>query len=113
MIFAAKHNMFKTALVISVLFLSLFAHAQQKWLKRVSFGLEQDLLPYATGGYFAGVWTGIDQVSIRALTAKLNKPDFIVKDGFTNNKVTACAMLADYFLKDNWKGWWAGAGWVY
>jgi hypothetical protein len=84
-----------------VLFLSLYACAQQKSLKRVSFGLEQDILPYATGGYFASVWIGMDQVRIRALTAKVNKPDFIVKDGFTNNKVTAHAILADYFLKDN------------
>jgi hypothetical protein len=101
MIFAAKQNMLKTALVIGVLFLSLYACAQQKSLKRVSFGLEQDILPYATGGYFASVWIGMDQVRIRALTAKVNKPDFIVKDGFTNNKVTAHAILADYFLKDN------------
>jgi len=102
----------KVVFMAMMLFLSAIAFAQKNESK-ISFGLEQDVLPYATGGYFAGAWIGKDQLRIRALTAKVNKPDFIVKDGFTNNKVTAYALLVDGFLKDNWKGWWAGAGWVY
>jgi len=42
----------------------------------------------------------------------VHKPNFIVKEGFTNNNVTAYALLGDYFLNKNWKGLWAGAGLV-
>lgn len=100
------------AFVLLVLFTSA-ATAQRTPLKKINAGIEQDILPYATGGYFAGIWAGKDHVRIRAITAKVHKPDFIIKDGFTNNKVKAYALLPDYFLKDNWKGWWAGTGLVY
>lgn len=80
-----------------------------KW----SIGVEQDVLPYATGGYFAGLWAGKKQVRVRALTAHVHKPDLLVKDGFTNNKITAYALLGDYFLKEGWKGWWIASGLVY
>jgi hypothetical protein len=113
LIFVAKDAMAKILPALILLFFSICANSQDDAQKRISFGLEQDLLPYATGGYFAGGWVGMDHVRVRALTAKVNKPDFIVKDGFANNKVTAYAVLADYFFKENWKGWWAGAGWVY
>lgn len=97
-------------------FLVLFAAAscaQQTPRKKIDVGIEQDILPYITGGYFAGAWVGKDHIRIRAIMAKVHKPDFIIKDGFTNNRVKAYALLADYFLKNNWKGWWAGTGLVY
>ena len=80
---------------------------------RMNAGLEQDVLPYVTGGYFAGAWVGKDHIRIRVITAKVHKPDFITKDGFTNNKIKAYALLGDYFLKSNWEGWWACTGLVY
>lgn len=76
-------------------------------------GLEQDLLPYLTQGYFIGGWAGKDHVRVRALTAHVHKPEWITPEGFTNNQVTAYALLGDYFLKDDWSGWWLGAGVVY
>ena len=82
---------------------------ETKW----NFGIEQDLLPYVTGGYFAAAWIGKDHVRVRALTAKVYKPDFVVKDGYTNNNTTAYAVTIDYFLKKQWKGWWIAAGGVY
>lgn len=99
-------------LALLILFTSA-AFAQQSKPGKINFGIEQDILPYATGGYFAGVWAGKDHFRVRAITAKVHKPDFIIKDGFTNNRVKAYALLGDYFLKNNWKGWWAGTGLVY
>jgi hypothetical protein len=99
------------------LWLCLFSfytsHAQDTASHKWNFGLEQDLLPYATGGYFFGAWAGKNHVRIRGLTARVHKPDFAVTDGFTNNDVTAYAITTDYFLKQNWKGWWISAGLVY
>jgi hypothetical protein len=87
--------------------------AQDSTRKGIIVGLEQDVLPYATGGYFAGVWAGKGHMRVRTIMARVHKPDLIVKENFTNNKVTAYAILGDYFLKEDWKGWWAGAGLVY
>jgi len=100
------------ATVILVLF-AFASSAQQSPRTKINAGIEQDVLPYVTGGYFAGAWIGKDHIRIRAITAKVHKPGFIIKDGFTNNRVKAYALLGDYFLKSNWKGWWAATGLVY
>lgn len=75
-----------------------------------NIGLEQDVLPYLTGGYYGGVWVGKGQLRARALVAHVHKPALIVPDGFTNNVVTAYALVADYFLKPDWAGWWLSGG---
>jgi hypothetical protein len=80
---------------------------------RFTIGTEQDILPYLTGGYYAAGWAGKDHVRVRALTAQVNKPDIIVPEGFDDNWVTAYAVLAEYFLKENWQGWSASTGFVY
>ena len=92
--------------------LSLGVSAQEPRSPKLSFGIEQDFLPYATGGYYAGAWVGKGHLRVRALTARVHKPDLIVKKGFTNNNVTAYALVADYFLKEDWKGWWISSGLV-
>jgi hypothetical protein len=91
----------------------LAGFAQTDSTTRLNIGIEQDALPYITGGYFAGAWAGIGHIRVRAITARVHKPDFIIKKGFTNNRVTAYALLADYFLRKGWSGWWAGSGIVY
>ncbi|MDX1939231.1 MAG: hypothetical protein SFU99_01690 [Saprospiraceae bacterium] len=95
------------SLIINLL--SISAPAQSTF----TIGIEQDALPYFTGGYFGAVWAGKGHLRGRALLARVHKPDFITPDGFTNNHTTAYAFLADYFLKEDWKGWWIGAGLVY
>lgn len=80
---------------------------------KLNFGLELDVLPYATGGYFGAGWIGKNKWRARALLADVNKPDFTTKEGFTNHHIKANAVLLDCFLKDNWKGWWIGGGTVY
>lgn len=78
----------------------------------ISFGLEQDILPYVLNGYFANVWAGKGHVRVRALLARVRKPDFMIPAEFSNNKVTALALVGDYFLRDDWSGFWLGAGLV-
>jgi hypothetical protein len=104
--------MFRTFLILFCLAILTDATSQTS-AKKISIGVEEDLLPFATGGFFGGLWAGKDHIRGRALIARVYKPDFIIKKGFSNNNVTAYALLADYFLKDNWNGWWAGAGIVY
>ena len=104
----------KTALLGFIILLSTYyVHAQDSTRSKWKIGIEQDILPYVTGGYFAAAFAGKDHLRIRALTARVYKPDFAVKDGFTNNNTTAYAVTIDYFLHKNWKGWWIAAGGVY
>ena len=76
----------------------------------VSAGIELDALPYITGGYFGAAWVGTGHIRGRALIAKVNMPEFFVADGFTNNDVLSFAVLADYYLADDWTGPWIAAG---
>lgn len=99
--------------ILLLVLIPVCCFSQKDSSSKFTVGVEQDILPYATGGYFIGFWMGKDQVRVRTLFARVNKPDFIIKKGFTNNKVSAYAITADYFLKKNWTGWWAGAGLVY
>jgi hypothetical protein len=78
----------------------------------LTVGFEQDALPYIFNGYFANVWVGKGHVRSRVLMVSVRKPDFLLSDGFTNNRVHAYAITADYFLKEDWKGWWISTGGV-
>lgn len=99
-------------LPIFLLSLAIPLHSQQP-AKRLSIGLEQDVLPYATGGYFGCLWVGGGHWRVRALLAKATKPDFLLPDGFRDNTIQAYALVADYFLKPGFEGWWLGGGAVY
>lgn len=76
-------------------------------------GIEQDVLPYLTGGYYAGVFAAKGHVRVRALMAQVRKPGIIVPDRFTDNWVTAYALVGDYFLRDNMSGLWISSGIVH
>lgn len=54
---------------------------------QVKTGLELDILPYLTGGYFGAGWVGKGHVRARALIAQVNMPDFITPKGFTNHQI--------------------------
>lgn len=112
----------KKAILLIFTVLSMQSQAQSKndtdsfqknQTSKWNFGLELDVLPYATGGYFGAAWAGKNKWRARALFADVNKPDFTTKDGFTNHHVKAYAVVLDRFLKDNWKDWWIGGGPVY
>lgn len=100
-------------LLLTLVLLVYLCAAQGQSQQKLSVGIEQDILPYITGGYFAGAWVGRDHVRARGVLAHVHKPDFITPNGFTNNQVTAYAILLDYFHKREWSGWWGGAGVVY
>lgn len=104
----------KIPLLLALFLTAIFTvFSQEEPSNRFTAGLEQDVLPYVTGGYFAGIWAGKGHIRGRALLVRVHKPDFILPAGFSNNRVTAIALVGDYFLRKNWKGWWAGAGIVY
>ncbi|MBK8705964.1 MAG: hypothetical protein IPN33_22030 [Saprospiraceae bacterium] len=101
----------KSLLISLLLLVQIMAAAQDMPTKRRwTAGIELDVLPYATGGYFGAVWAGSSHLRARALVARVYKPDWSISKGFTNNRVTAYALVADYFLRKEWTGWWIGGG---
>lgn len=80
-------------------------------------GVAIDLLPpimsATTGnfGYSAQLWYGYRKIRIRGVIAGFTMPDKLLgNDDFTNLETTATALIFDYFLKNNFKGWWLGTG---
>lgn len=102
----------KFLLLLLSLYLSVTTQAQVNEPKKLQSGLELDVLPYATGGYFGAGWIGKDLWRMRVLTAFVKKPDWSTTKGFSNHQIHAYALVADRFFKKDWKGWWAGAGLV-
>ncbi len=81
--------------------------------KKLNAGIELDILPFATGGYFAGAFIGKDRFRIRALTASVNKPDWSINKDFRKNHIQAYALLLDIYKNKDWKGLWIAGGLVY
>lgn len=103
----------KTALVVSLLLLSVPAKSQEKNSstgKPTTVGFELDALPYITRGYYASLWMGHNHMRYRAIITEVTTPDFFLEDGFTNNKIHVYAAIADYFFSESFEKWWAGAG---
>lgn len=95
---------------------SLSSLAQQKELlpvRSITVGFEVDVLPYITGGYYGSGWIGYDHWRYRAIITKITTPDFVLKDGFANNRIQAYTLIADFFFQPDFKGWWIGAGFEY
>lgn len=101
-----------TLLLIAFCLTGAGIYGQSKKASTVHAGIELDILPYATGGWFAAAWVGKDRWRLRALTASVNKPDFTTQNGFTNHQIKAYAVVADRFLNSEWKGVWIGGGLV-
>ncbi|MBL0101828.1 MAG: hypothetical protein IPP49_18800 [Saprospiraceae bacterium] len=82
----------------------------QKQAPTWNIGIEADVLPYITGGYFGALWVGRGKWRSRILTADVYKPDWSTKKGFSNHHITAYALVVDRFLYEGWKGWWVSGG---
>ncbi len=106
---------FKVSLLFCLLFTaaSLYGQTEVTSNSRVRWGLEQDVLPYLTGGYYGGVWVGKSHLRGRLLLARVQKPHLIIPDGFTNNWVSAYALVADHYHRDDLSGWWLSGGLVW
>ncbi len=82
--------------------------AQSGW----SYGMELDALPFATGGYYVSGWAGKGPLRIRGVYSDVTVPNLVVPDGFNDWKLTAAALIVDYFpkWKGSYEGPWVGAG---
>ena len=98
----------KCILIAGLLFLVTFNGISQN--RSTTIGFEIDALPYLTGGYYGSFWIGNNHLRYRGVVAKTTVPDFLVKDGFTENKIQAYAFITDYFFKPNFQKWWIAAG---
>ncbi|MFP2996853.1 hypothetical protein ABN763_13130 [Spongiivirga sp. MCCC 1A20706] len=80
---------------------------------KTTVGFELDAVPYIFKGYYGSIWVGHNHFRYRAVITKIETPDFILEDGFTNNEMNVYAVIADYFFKPDFEGWWIGPGLEY
>lgn len=80
-------------------------------------GVAIDLLPPIISaaadnfGYSAQLWYGYNKLRVRGVIAGFAMPDKLMgNDNFKDLKTTAAALIFDYFLQNNFKGWWFGTG---
>jgi hypothetical protein len=80
-------------------------------------GVAIDLLPPVMSalsgniGYSAQLWFGYKKFRVRGVIAGFTMPDKLMgNEDFTAMETTATALIFDYFLKNNFRGWWFGAG---
>lgn len=78
--------------------------------KKTTVGFELDALPYLSGGWYGSAWVGRDRVRIRPVVASTELPSFLVEEGFSDAKVEAYALIVDWFFRDDFRGFWVGAG---
>jgi hypothetical protein len=95
-----------------VLLLSFLTSSGQKTAATNSFtgGIEADVLPFITGGYYMSAWGGYKHVRYRVIIADVNTPQFLLPDNFSNNEIEAFALIADYFFQRGFRGCWIGTG---
>jgi len=84
---------------------------------RQTVGVAIDLLPPVMSaisgnfGYSAQLWYGYKKFRVRGVIVGFTMPDQLMgNEDFTALETTATALIFDYFLKNNFKGWWLGAG---
>jgi len=105
-------------LIIALFCIATTISAQPDSLRiKQTIGVAIDLLPpimsATTGnfGYSAQLWYGYKKFRVRGVIAGFTMPDkLMVNDDFKDLNTTATALIFDYFLKNNFKGWWFGAG---
>lgn len=107
----------KNSILIIIVILTSNIWGQQinmdSLITKQTLGTELDLLPYVSGGYYLSEWYGIDQFRFRAILTKTTVPEFVLADGYTNNKLNVYAFITDYFFKKNFEGFWVGTGLEY
>lgn len=98
------------SICFTLLFSFSYGQADNQSTKNTSIGFELDALPYITGGYYGSVWIGHNHFRYRAVISKVEIPDFVIQDGFTNNENKAYAAIVEYFFRPDFEGWWIGTG---
>lgn len=97
--------LFQGVLIWSVL-ASGPAHAS-RW------GLESDVIGWATGGYHGSVWFGTERVRLRMVKAVFYPPDFVLPDGFGRLRNDAWEFFVDVAWRPRpvrFEGLWSSAG---
>jgi len=78
---------------------------------KITVGATANGLPFALSGYGASAWGGKGKIRVVAETYKLDTPQALLRDGFTNGRVeSAKTITGDYFLMHNLSGVYFGMG---
>lgn len=90
----------------SVLATASTAHAS-------NWGLESDVIGWATGGYHGSAWFGSERVRLRMVKAVFYPPDFTLPDGFERLRNDAWEFFIDVAWRppgNRFEGLWSSLG---
>lgn len=103
--------------IIAILFFgSMFSMAEENESCRRLIGVETDLIPFLTGGYYGSFMYGEDAWRLRFINSRVFLPEFARDDGFEEHRANIYAVIFDYFLggsEANFGGWWLGFGYEF
>jgi len=77
---------------------------------KISFGIEQDALPYILGGYFVSGWVGREKTRLRFAYANTQVPALARPSGIASDQIRAFGMAYEFFFCDDYSGLWFGPG---
>ena len=72
--------------------------------KKITIGIEQDILPYFLKGFIGTVWVGQGYSRYRLSYAQATAPHFFIGEDLTSDKVKAVGLSYEYFFKEDFKG---------
>jgi len=97
-------------LALALVLASTFVRAAESPKKATSWATEVDLLPVATGGWYASLAGGRDVWRLRVVAAAVKVPDAFAPAGWEKAKTRAQALLVDRFFRPGFTGPWVGVG---
>lgn len=82
--------------------------------KPFALGLQLDMLPYILNGGNASFWIGKNSLRLKGNISGLNIPKAFLNYGYENGKIeTAYGLFIDYFIHEDFKGFWISNGFEY
>ncbi len=105
----------KSTLVLFIILAipALKAQESENTYHRLYWGVEQDPLHYIFKGWGATGWLGLKRVRMSATYAEAQTPAFFRQKGIGYEHTRVQAVRADFFIKNQFKGLWIGAGFGY
>lgn len=104
-----------TLVFVAMILMSLVAKAQSSDTPRsdlpVTVGTELDAVPFLNEGYYFSLIGGYDHWRLRAIVTQTNLPKFVYdSSSFTQSSLHVYAVVVDYFLESDNRGFWVGVG---
>lgn len=108
-----KKAMFLLFFAVTLCQLAYSQELAQKSSKKVTFGIESEIMTFVNKGYHGSFWVGVNGIRSRFVYAKSTFPSSFTPDGFKNLTSTFYEMEVDFFIqrkRKEYRGLWVAIG---